>query len=173
MNQVVDILTPDDFYNDNHRIILYDLERMVPLKTQGIMGMEREEFRFPFLLDIDNKGNLYVVEVINTRVKVLDPEGNYINTIGGWGVEPGHFYRPKGVAIDPHNRVFVSDSYLGVIQVFDHEGRFLFIIGDGNGTVKKFKTPTGIYIDSQMRLYVVEMIANRVTVLQVADKSSP
>ena len=109
--------------NANHCLILYDLEKMVPLGTQGTMGMEKKEFRFPFLLDIDNEGNLYVVEVINTRVKVLDPEGNYITNIGDWGVEPGHFYRPKGLAIDPHNRVFVSDSYLGVIQVFDHEGQ--------------------------------------------------
>ena len=53
------------------------------------------------------------------------------------------------------------------------KGRFLFVLGDGNGAVKKFKTPTGMYIDSQMRLYVIEMLANRVTVLKVEDKSSP
>jgi sugar lactone lactonase YvrE len=109
------------------------------------------------------------VEVINTRVKVLDPEGNYITNIGSFGVETGQLYRPKGVAIDPADRVFVSDSYLGVIQVFDREGRFLFVLGDEKGDVKKFKTPTGIFIDKKQRLYVVEMLADRVQVIQLPD----
>jgi len=65
--------------------------------------------------------------------------------------------------------VFVSDSYLGVIQVFDGEGRFLFVLGDEKGNVKKFKTPTGIFIDKKQRLYVVEMLADRVRVMQLPD----
>ena len=78
-------------------------------------------------------------------------------------------YRPKGVAIDPAGRVFVSDSYLGVIQVFDGQGRFLWVLGDESGTVIKFKTPTGIFIDKNRKLYVVEMLADRVQVLQLPD----
>lgn len=159
--------------NDNHRIIIYDLETMKPLAAKGVMGMEKREFRFPFMLDLDSTGNIYIVEVINTRVKVLDPEGDYLTTIGTWGVEPGRFYRPKGVAVDTGNRVFVSDSYLGVIQVFDNEGRLLAVLGDEKGAVRKFTTPTGIAIDSQMRLYVTEMLANRVTVLRAEEISLP
>lgn len=155
--------------NDNHRIILYDLKKNVIINTQGTMGMEKKEFRFPFLIDIDQEGNLYIVEVINTRVKVLDPEGNYVTNIGGWGVNKGEFYRPKGVAIDSKNRVFVSDSYLGVIQVFDQDGKFLSVLGDNKGNILKFKTPTGLFIDTKMRLYVVEMIADKVSVLRLQD----
>lgn len=155
--------------NDNHWVFAYDLKKGVPLATYGAMGMEKREFRFPFLLDIDQEGNLYIVEVINTRVKVLDPEGNYLTNIGSWGVEKGEFYRPKGVAIDAKNRVFVSDSYLGVIQVFDREGTFLSILGNEKGTIMKFITPTGLFIDSNMRLYVVEMFADRVQVLQLKN----
>jgi len=155
--------------NDNHCILIYDLEKEALLKTLGIMGMEKKEFRFPFLLDMDKEGNLYIVEVINTRVKVLDPEGNYLMNIGGWGVEKGEFYRPKGIAVDLKNRVFVSDSYLGVIQVFDTDGRFLSVLGDEKGNIMKFKSPTGLFIDNGMRLYVVEMLADRVKVLQLKD----
>ncbi len=153
--------------NDNHCILVYDIEKKSLLKTVGTMGMEKKEFRFPFFLDIDSHGNVYIVEVINTRVKVLDPDGNYLTNIGGWGVEKGEFYRPKGVAVYSDNRVFVSDSYLGVIQVFDTDGRFLSVIGDDNGNILKFVTPTGLCIDSQKRLYVVEMSANRVSVLSL------
>ena len=155
--------------NDNHCILIYDLEKGVLLSTHGTMGMEKREFRFPFLLDINQEGNLHIVEVINTRVKVLDPEGNYLRTIGSWGVEKGEFYRPKGVAIDAKNRVFISDSYLGIIQVFDKEGDFLFVLGDGKDKIMKFETPTGLFIDKNMRLYVVEMLADRVRVLHLQD----
>jgi len=155
--------------NDNHCILIYDLEKGVLLSTHGTMGMEKKDFRFPFLLDINQEGNLYIVEVINTRVKVLDPEGYYLRIIGSWGVEKGEFYRPKGVAIDAKNRVFVSDSYLGIIQVFDKDGEFLFVIGDEKGTIIKFETPTGLFIDNNMRLYVVEMFADRVSVLRLKD----
>lgn len=155
--------------NDNHCILIYDLEKGVLLKTHGTMGMEKREFRFPFLLDINQEGNIYIVEVINTRVKVLDLEGNYLTNIGGWGVEKGEFYRPKGVAIDAKGRVFVSDSYLGIIQVFDKEGEFLFILGDERGTIMRFITPTGLFIDKKMRLYIIEMFADRVRVLQLKD----
>ena len=63
----------------------------------------------------------------------------------------------------------VSDSYLGVIQVFDRDGTFLDILGDEKGSITRFETPTGMFIDKQMRLYVVEMLANRVRVLQLKD----
>jgi len=155
--------------NDNHWIFIYDLEEGKLLRTHGTMGMEKRDFRFPFLLDTDQEGNLYAVEVINARVKVVDPEGAFLTNIGRWGVEKGEFYRPKGVAIDSKGRVFVSDSYLGVIQVFDREGRFLSIVGDKEGAIMKFKTPTGLFIDKKMRLYVVEMCANRVRVLSLKD----
>jgi DNA-binding beta-propeller fold protein YncE len=155
--------------NDNHWIFAYDLKRGKPIGVYGTMGMEKNEFRFPFLLDMDQEGNLYVVEAINTRLQVLNTEGNFITTIGGWGVEMGEFYRPKGVAVDTKNRVFVSDSYLGVIQVFDRDGTFRSILGDEKGGIARFETPTGIFIDKQMRLYVVEMLANRVRVLQLKD----
>jgi tripartite motif-containing protein 71 len=155
--------------NDNHWIFTYDLGTRKPLGVYGTMGMEKNEFRFPFFLDMDQEENLYVVEVINTRVQVLNTQGDYITTIGGWGVEKGEFYRPKGVAVDAKNRVFVSDSYLEVIQVFDRDGTFLSILGNEEGSIARFETPTGIFIDKQMRLYVVEMQANRVAVMQLLD----
>jgi hypothetical protein len=53
--------------------------------------------------------------------------------------------------------------------VFDGQGRFLWVLGDESGTVIKFKTPTGIFIDKNRKLYGVEMLADRVRVLQLPD----
>jgi DNA-binding beta-propeller fold protein YncE len=156
--------------NDNHLVLAYDLATLKLIATHGRPGTQEREFRYPFLITLDKTGSLYVVDVINTRVQVLNPEGLFVSFVGGWGVEKGHFFRPKGVAIDKEGRAFVSDSYLGVIQVFDSFGDFYAVVADtANGAVKKFKTPTGIYIDHNNRLYVVEMLANRVSVFSLKN----
>jgi DNA-binding beta-propeller fold protein YncE len=122
------------------------------------------------LITLNKAKYLYIVDVINTRVQVLNPDGLFVAFIGGWGVEKGEFFRPKGVAIDKESRVFVSDSYMGIIQVFDSNGEFHAVVGDPEkGAVKKFVTPTGLFIDNHNRLYVVEMLANKVSVYHIED----
>jgi DNA-binding beta-propeller fold protein YncE len=160
--------------NDNHRILVYDLSNLQLLDSYGTPGSGELNFRYPFLIALDKQNYLYIVDVINTRVQVLNPDGLFVNFIGGWGVEKGEFFRPKGVAIDKNSRIYVSDSYVGVIQVFTETGEFYAAIGEpATGKVKKFKSPVGISIDRQNRLYVVEMFANKVGVYrQVGEAES-
>ena len=155
--------------NDNHRILVYDLSTLKMIKTYGTPGTEKREFRYPFLMALDKDKYLYIVDVINTRVQVLNPEGQFVGFVGQWGVKKGEFFRPKGVAVDKRGKVYVSDSYMGVIQVFDTStGEFYAALGDpDDGKVKKFKTPTGLFIDHDNRLFVVEMIANKVSVYRI------
>ena len=154
--------------NDHHYILVYDLSSRKLIKTYGSPGAGKLAFRYPFFITLDKDKYLFIVDVINTRVQVLNPDGLFVAFIGGWGVEKGEFFRPKGVAIDKKNRVYVSDSYMGVIQVFDSNGEFFAVIGDPKkGTPKKFKTPMGLFVDKNNRLYVVEMLANRVSVYHI------
>lgn len=156
--------------NDNHTILVYELSTRTFLQSFGEPGTEKRAFRYPFLMAVDHEGYLYVVDVINTRVQVLNREGLFVAYIGGWGVEKGEFYRPKGVALDKQGRVYVSDSYVGVIQVFKPNGEFCSVLGDGTkGAIMKFKTPTGIVIDRNNHLYVVEMFAEKVSVYAIGD----
>jgi DNA-binding beta-propeller fold protein YncE len=154
--------------NDNHYILAYDLSTYKLIDTYGSPGTGKRMFRFPFLIALDSENYLYIVDVINTRVQILNPDGLYVASIGGWGVEKGEFFRPKGVAIDKNNRVYVSDSYTGVIQVFESSGEFYGALGDpATGKVQKFRTPMGLFVDRNNRLYVVETLANKVSVYQL------
>jgi len=155
--------------NENHVIYTYNLRRKRFVRSIGEMGLGKikVDLRWPFTLDIDRKGNVYVVDVINTRVRVLDPDGRFTVSIGEWGVDRGQFFRPKGVAVDSKGRVYVTDSFLGVIQVFDGDGNFLSLIGDEKEGVKKFVTPIRISFDKEDRLYVVEMFAHKVSVYEL------
>ena len=157
--------------NDNHNILVYNLDTLEMIDTYGVPGSEKRAFRYPFFIALDTKGYLFIVEVINTRVQVLNPEGLFVTFIGGWGVEKGEFFRPKGIAIDKNDRVYVSDSYLGVIQIFDSIGELHSVVGNNEtGKIKKFKTPVGIHIDELNRLFVVEMFADKIGVYSLKSE---
>jgi DNA-binding beta-propeller fold protein YncE len=148
--------------NDNHVIHVYNLSARRFESVWGGPGRDQRQFRFPFLMDVSPQGYLLVVESINTRVQALNPDGKFVEFIGGWGIQPGQLFRPKGVAAQGQ-RVYVTDSYLGHVQVFTLDGTFLGVLTDATGKPMSFITPTGITSDTQrQRLYVVELKAHRV-----------
>jgi len=148
--------------NDNHRLHIYNLSSDKFEGFFGEPGLGERQFRFPFLLDVSEKGYICVVEPINTRVQVLNSRGKFVNFIGAWGVDEGQLFRPKGVVILGNN-VYVTDGYLGRVQVFDLKGNFLGILADTAAKPIKLITPTGIAADAKRKLlYVVELKANRV-----------
>ncbi len=153
--------------NENHCVFKYDLTTLKLVDVFGKAGIERMEFRYPFLISGYKDKYLYIVDVINTRVQEITNDGKFVRFIGDWGVEKGQFFRPKGVAVDSSGRVYVSDSYMGVIQVFD-EGVFHSVVGDGEkGELWRYNSPVGIFVDHVDRLYVVEMFAERVSVFKI------
>ena len=152
--------------NDNHQILVYTLPDHRLLSVWGSEGSDMQQFRYPFLMDSDNNGAVFIVDVFNTRVQQWR-EHSGLRSIGEWGVDLGQLYRPKGVCLDENGLVFVSDSVLGVIQLFYSDGSFKAVLGTEKGEVLKWKTPMGITVDKQQRLYVVEMIPNRVRVYEI------
>lgn len=148
--------------NDNHRLHVYNLTTHKFESVWGSPGQAQRQFRFPFFIDISSDGYVFVVEPINTRVQVLNPNGKFVKFVGAWGVQPGQLFRPKGVAVFG-DKVFVTDSYLGSVQVFNLKGSLLGVLADDTGVPMKFITPTGITVDPKHKcLYVVELKANRV-----------
>ena len=61
----------------------------------------------------------------NTRVVVLDLEGNYQYEWGGAGTAPGQFNLPHGINIDSDGRVYVADRNNSRLQIFTASGEFL------------------------------------------------
>ena len=152
--------------NDNHQILAYTIPDYKLLSVWGSEGSGMQQFRYPFLMDSDNAGAVFIVDVFNTRVQQWQDNGG-LRSIGEWGVDLGQLYRPKGVCVDKNGLIFVSDSVLGVIQLFESNGEFKAVLGTEMGEVLKWKTPMGITVDNQQRLYVVEMLPNRVRVYKI------
>lgn len=150
--------------NSNHKVMAFSPEGRL-LYQWGGEGMNRGEFRYPATIVVGADGRVYVVDVLNTRVQVRDPNGSFY-TVGEWGVLPGQLFRPKGVALDRRGRVYVSDSYLDVVQVFNNAYQFLYVLGSG-GKPQPLISAAGITVDSNNRLYVAEMLKHRVTVFEL------
>jgi DNA-binding beta-propeller fold protein YncE len=132
----------------------------------GKPGNNLGEFRYPATIAVGPDKNIYIVDVFNSRIQVFNEKGEPVITIGSWGITPGNLFRPKGIAVGQDGMVAVSDSYLEVVQLFDSNTRFKAVLGE-NGDFAHFTTPTGLAMDKRGRLYIAEMLANKVTVLEL------
>jgi len=150
--------------NNNHKVMVYDYSGKL-LHQWGGQGTNRGEFRYPATISLfDN--NVYVVDVLNSRVQIFNAKGELQAISGEWGVLPGQLFRPKGVALDKKGNIYVSDSYLEMIQVFSSAIRFRYVLAD-NGKPYKFTSAAGITIDRHNRLYVCEMLKNKVSLFSL------
>ncbi|MDH5648509.1 MAG: NHL repeat-containing protein [Gammaproteobacteria bacterium] len=148
--------------NNTHEILRYSQDGRL-LGTWGGEGVDKGKFRYPATMAISGKGQIYVVDVLNTRVQVFSSTGESLVNVGQWGILSGEFFRPKGVALDLEGNVYVGDSFMDVIQVFDSSHRFLYVLGKRDKP-RRFVSVAGIAVDNDQRLYAVEMLEHRVSV---------
>jgi uncharacterized protein (TIGR03437 family) len=84
------------------------------------------ELSDPRAIALDSKGNLYIADTNNQRIRKVYPDGT-IATIAGYGL-PGYFgdggpasnallSAPHGVAVDASGNVYVSDTENNVIRL--------------------------------------------------------
>ncbi|MHB1421013.1 MAG: 6-bladed beta-propeller [Bacillota bacterium] len=111
----------------------------------------------------DNK--LYVADVINMQVYVIDLNGNLLLEIGEEGTGKGQFKYPNGVAVDKDNNIYVADSGNNRVQVFDPQGKYLRTLGGKEGQMGSLTTDRGIVVDKKDRLWVVTGLLGQVKVL--------
>jgi hypothetical protein len=84
------------------------------MNTQGGAG---RKFGLPANITIDDRGNLYVVDGLNSELIVLSSEGEYIGKVGDVGHDDGTFYYPDGID-HQGGRLVVADKFNDRIEVF-------------------------------------------------------
>jgi len=152
-------------------VIVFD----IPQQRYSTIG-EGEEgaLVMPIGLDVDGKGNLYVVDNRARLVQVYDGNGKYLRTLGG----PKWFSKPSGIAVDAEGaRVYVVDTG-GVtteehhrVRVFDAKtGDHLLDIGTRGSEPGQFNLARDIAIGKDGNLYVVDGGNFRVQVFQPDGK---
>lgn len=118
------------------------------------------KLRMPIGLDVDGKGNLYVVDNSAKLVQVYSADGKHLRTLAGDGK---WFERPSGIAVDAEgSRIYVVDtggigSEQHQVRVFDAQsGKHLLDIGKRGTGPGELNLPRDVTIGLDGLLYVVD-----------------
>lgn len=137
-------------------VVMFDL---VSGKFQRIGVTEPGALRMPFGMEVDSKGNLYVVDGTARKVNVYDANGSYLRSLGadqGWK-------RPAGLGLDERRqRLYVVDA--GGVDSNEHRvhaidantGDLLFTIGKRGAGPGEFNLPRDAVVGQDGRVYVVD-----------------
>jgi hypothetical protein len=141
----------------------------------------------PGSVAVDNLGNLYIADVLNNRVRVVDASGT-IHTLAGTGVA-GFFgdggaatsakiNQPMGVAVDELGNVAISDQLNHRIRKVDPTGMITTIAGTGvagysgdgiPATTAKLNSPFGVSVDSVGNVYICDRLNMRMRKISQND----
>ena len=138
--------------------------------TEGFADGSPGQFNTPSGLAVDTKGNLYVADTGNNRIRKVTP-GGVVSTVAGNGTAgyvdgpaiSAQFDAPVGVAVDPAGNIYVADTYNDRIRKVSVDGQVTTIAGggrpgfaDGAATNALFDTPCGLVILTDGTLIVAD-----------------
>ena len=83
----------------------YDVQKF---DSQGNFIKKFTGFNYPAGIEVDHLGRLYVVNALDKNVKILNDDGDLLNTFGSNGNEDGQFMRPSDIAIG-FNNAYITD----------------------------------------------------------------
>lgn len=102
------------------------------LEIKGSGEIEEQMFQSINTMDVDEEGNMYILDEQAGNIKIFDSSGSFRKTIGRKGQGPGEFGMPISLFLTKQNQIIVNDMGQRKIQYFDKEGNYLkeFSIAD-------------------------------------------
>ena len=176
---------------ENHRVRKVDpkgyISTFAGIGEAGFSGDEgpavKARLNLPSGVVVDKKGNLYISDRSNDRIRVVDKKG-VIRTYAGSGVAgfqgdagpalKAQLDKPFGIALDETKNLYIADrnnnrvrkvSPDGIITTVAGDGGFFFMGDNGPAYRASVAAPTGVALDSKGNLYIADRNNNRVRVV--------
>ncbi len=164
----------------NHRVQVYDRATLAYQATIGSYGTGDYEFENPVDVDVDDAGNVYVVDAGNLRVQAFDSGYLYQRTFGTLDVpyltDGLHYNYPGGVAIDPNDdSVYLVEVDGQRLVKLDTSGDLVWAIGEpgvkGSDNFH-FHYPRDVAVDQAGVVYVADALNHRIQVFNTSGTYS-
>ncbi len=145
------------------RLMLYTLAGHF-IRPVGASGSGPGQFDEPVGIEIGPDGHIYVADMYNSRVQVLDPEGRFVREfrVEGWG--------GQAVIDKPYlqplrdGRVAVSLPGRNLVRLYDRNGS---PVGEITGGQEAVNRPYGILEAPDGRLWISEGAAGRLRLFEL------
>lgn len=147
---------------------------------------ESAQFKNPFSVSVDAKGNLYTTDENDPRIRKITPAG-VVSTFAGNETEgfadgdadKAKFFPGNSIITDQQGNLYVSDARNNRIRKINESGQVTTLAGaagggfrDGEGDSARFALPGGIAIDKHGNLYIMDRGNFRIRKITPAGKVS-
>ncbi len=134
-------------------------------------------FSSPYGLAMDAKGDIYVADIVNNRIRKITVSTGMVSTFAGTGTQglsngpaaSATFYFPGGVAFDSKGNLFVAELKNNTIRKIATDGTVSTYAGTGqvgsaNGpaTTASFSQPIAIAVDASGNVFVADEYNNEI-----------
>ena len=141
-------------------------------------------------LAVDATGNVYMTDMNQARVRMVDPSGTITTVagtgIGGWSGDGGpatgaRISTPAGIAIDAQGNLFVTEYWVGRIRKVDPDGIITTIAGTsqqqstgdmGLASRAGLDRPGAIAVGPAGNLYITEAFGQKIRILKPVARRS-
>jgi photosystem II stability/assembly factor-like uncharacterized protein/sugar lactone lactonase YvrE len=175
----------------NHRIRKVDMSTgiVTTVAGTGVAGFSgdggpavKAQLNYPGGLAVDARGNLFVSDTWNHRVRRIDASTGIVTTVAGTGVAgfsgdggpavKAQFNYPLGLAIDTSGNLFVAESAGQRVRKITAGGAIATTVagtgvygfsGDGGpATPAQLRSPTAVVVDASGNLFIADQVNNRI-----------
>ncbi|MBT2741985.1 6-bladed beta-propeller [Bacillus sp. ISL-77] len=169
LNKPMDVTKIGEFVyvsdTQNKRVQVFDSTGTQIFKF-GKEGKGPGQFMFPYGIAGDKKGNIYVFDLYNGNISIMDKKGNFISYFKEENQKQKAIKAPGGLRI-VDNKLYVTDIEKSQVFVFDLNGKLILTLGKAGEKDGEFRAPNAVTADKDGNIYVVDTGNQRV---QIFDK---
>ena len=129
--------------------------KLHPIKSIGKEGMGRVKLNGPYGVAIYGKGNIFIADLLNSRIQLVNLEGQFIREFG-----KGELGSPYSIALS-NDWLFVTDYNLNKILKYKTQNYKLECKSE-----LELNRPLGITVDNN-EVFVADCLNNRLAVLSL------